>query len=108
MKANRCDSVFNLAERVNDEWVCEQQHAGRFSFYVDQKIPNKKAGMLFVCPGCCHLAALAFVKIDLHAVWMFDGNEAEPSLTPSVVHAKELGGCGWHGFLEQGFWKPCS
>lgn len=29
------------------------------------------------------------------------------SLTPSIIHSKELGGCGWHGWLKNGEFIEC-
>ncbi len=29
-------------------------------------------------------------------------DEATRSYSPSIVHNKDLGGCGWHGYLKNG------
>lgn len=33
--------------------------------------------------------------------WDWDGNEQEPTLTPSI-NCNGNGGCGWHGFMKAG------
>lgn len=36
--------------------------------------------------------------------WRWDGNVEEPTLEPSV---NCTGGCGWHGFVQQGEFREC-
>lgn len=47
---------------------------------------------------------------DAHGVpsWVWDGNVAQPTLTPSINCIKDEPrsyGCGWHGFLTRGDFK---
>lgn len=56
------------------------------------------------CAGCGHESYLT-VDGESHG-WKWDGNREHPTLTPSVFHTKEKGGCGWHGYLRSGEWVP--
>lgn len=45
------------------------------------------------------------------AGWQWDGDPKAPTLTPSInclaeKDGKKTGGCGWHGTLERGVFKP--
>lgn len=64
------------------------------------------AGILFRCPGCASLTFARFAPADAPS-WQWDGNRDAPTLTPSLHHTATLGGCGWHGFLTAGEFKPC-
>ncbi len=64
-------------------------------------------GLLYICP--CGCGALAHLNLRTPAnserpAWEWDGNELEPTLKPSIHRRKDLGGCGWHGFLRAGVW----
>lgn len=54
--------------------------------------------LIMICPGCGKRSGSAgnhsFDKTTL-------------SYTPSIVHDPKLGGCGWHGWLTNGEFKPC-
>lgn len=67
-------------------------------------------GYAFACPGCGSRSWLA-VGGDLHPCWSLTaGDFARPetaSLSPSILHAPQLGGCGWHGHLTAGEFRPC-
>lgn len=52
-------------------------------------------GLVWCCPKCGQATATA--NGHKH---VFDPKTN--SLSPSIVHAKELGGCGYHGFLING------
>jgi len=60
------------------------------------------AGLIFVCPGCRALSSILFVSIDKHPVWSWNGSKTRPTCTPSILHNKDKGGCGWHGYLTEG------
>lgn len=58
----------------------------------------------YVCPcGCKHVGVL---RAALHEKpsdgpsWLFDGNYADPTLTPSINHMGH-----WHGWLKKGWWE---
>lgn len=62
---------------------------------------NKNLGynqLVMVCPGCGQISASA----GKHKF-----NKETLSYHPSIVHNKELGGCGWHGWLTNGIFKEC-
>lgn len=62
---------------------------------------NKELGcyqLIIVCPGCGEKSASAGThKFDRETL----------SYTPSIIHDVNLGGCGWHGNLTNGEFKPC-
>lgn len=70
---------------------------------------ENQTGIAFRCPcGCGNEAWLPLAAVpensDLLPRWGFDGNEASPTLTPSIAFS---GGCRWHGFLTAGEWVSC-
>jgi len=54
--------------------------------------------LIIVCPSCGEISA-PMKKAGLR----FD--KETQSVTPSIVHNTEFGGCGWHGFLTNGEFK---
>jgi hypothetical protein len=52
--------------------------------------------MIMVCPGCGKVSGGNHIFDPLTI-----------SVTPSIVHNKDLGGCGWHGHLTNGIFTPC-
>lgn len=63
-------------------------------------------GLAFGCPCGCGESWVSVVKGPPtgkgHGPWGWDGNEASPSLQPSIRNT----GCTWHGYLEAGVFKP--
>jgi hypothetical protein len=60
-------------------------------------------GVIKLC-WCCPKCGMATTTANGHThIW----NRETKSLKPSIIHAKELGGCGWHGFLTNGMFKGC-
>jgi hypothetical protein len=57
-------------------------------------------GLVWCCPKCGQNTATA--NGHKHVF-----NPKTNSLTPSIVHNKDLGGCGYHGFLINGIFKEC-
>lgn len=54
--------------------------------------------LIIVCPGCGEKSSSAQThKWDAETL----------TYTPSIVHDKELGGCGWHGWLTKGIFTEC-
>lgn len=54
---------------------------------------EEKFQLSIICPGCGKQSASA------------GGHVYDPitqSYSPSIVHNKDLGGCGWHGWLKNG------
>ena len=72
--------------------------------WVDKNATGRKAGgWNFWCPGCN----------DLHGVddgWAFDGNEAAPTLSPSLLvkYGDHKGNARCHSFVEKGHFRYLS
>lgn len=68
-------------------------------------------GYGFACPGCGSRSFLALSTENPEPRWSVTaGDAAHPStvtLSPSIFHAVERGGCGWHGYLRGGVFVPC-
>lgn len=62
--------------------------------------------ILFVCPcGCGSLSNLPIKTGEKTAhSWSWDGNETQPTLSPSI---RQMIGCKYHGHLIQGVWSFC-
>lgn len=52
-----------------------------------------KLQLIIVCPGCGKISGSAGGHVF---------NPDTQSYHPSIVHNKDLGGCGWHGWLKDG------
>lgn len=86
---------------VNLMALVEAAAPGDFALSLDQN--GKAAAMIYQCPcGCGIVGRLRFRGSDsgVHPSWEFDGNEAAPTLKPSVDHVGH-----WHGWLTAGEWK---
>lgn len=68
-------------------------------------------GYGYACPGCGSLSFLAIGPENPSPRWLVTaGDVAKPetvSLSPSILHSVERGGCGWHGYLTNGVLAPC-
>lgn len=74
---------------------------GGFEYFVNAS-DKKVAGMIYSCPcGCGRIGALDF-KPSESPSWVWDGNEEEPTLSPSVHDVGH-----WHGYLKNGVWESC-
>ena len=81
---------------------------GSFRYYSLPDHPGRHAGLNFQCPcGCGDLLGIRFLndkgQVD-STCWTFDGNDAEPTCTPSIKHTDR---CQWHGFLTKGYFTTC-
>lgn len=54
---------------------------------------NNKKQLIICCPQCGKRSGSAGNHVY---------NEETKTYTPSIVHNKDLGGCGWHGWLRNG------
>ncbi len=54
--------------------------------------------LVWICPNCGERTSSARGHVHV-----FD--DKTNSLSPSIVHAKKLGGCGWHGWLKNGIFS---
>jgi hypothetical protein len=64
-------------------------------------------GFAFRCPCGCGQESWLPVRQEKEpeigrSTWLWDGNETEPTLTPSVFQSGLP--CQWHGFLRNGEW----
>jgi hypothetical protein len=68
-------------------------------------------GYGFACPGCASRSFLALNAENPPPRWSVTaGDVADPAtvtLSPSIFHTVERGGCGWHGYLTAGVFTPC-
>lgn len=59
--------------------------------------------LLFTCP--CGCGAIGGLPVRAGAGgWKWDGNETQPTTTPSI---KMVSPCVWHGYLTKGVFVPC-
>lgn len=63
-------------------------------------------GYGFACPGCGSKSYLALDEENPPPRWSVTaGDIRKPdavSLSPSILHDRSKGGCGWHGYLTRG------
>lgn len=76
---------------------------GTFSYYKNMQ--GHVAGLLYICPcGCGASGSLAFrASGDVgkeYPKWIWNGNKAQPTLSPSIHHVGH-----WHGWLQGGIFK---
>lgn len=68
----------------------------------------KEAALWFYCPCGCGVRRCIIVGIRQQSVaipsWNWNGSLRDPSLTPSVNQT----GCGWHGWLRDGYWETAA
>jgi hypothetical protein len=81
---------------------------GLARYYALPDHPGKHAGLNFQCPcGCGALLGVRFLnaqgQVDA-SCWTFDGDDQQPTCTPSIRH---MDGCQWHGYLHRGTFVAC-
>ncbi len=68
-------------------------------------------GYGYACAGCGARSFLAIGAENSQPRWIVTGGDfARPegvTLSPSIFHTTERGGCGWHGYLRAGRFEPC-
>ena len=57
---------------------------------------NNLKQLIICCPQCGKTSGSAGNHIY---------NEETKTYSPSIIHSKDLGGCGWHGWLINGEFK---
>jgi hypothetical protein len=66
--------------------------------------------LAIACPGCGRRSSLPLVA-GYRSRWTVTGGDvrapASLTLSPSIWHRIEDGGCGWHGYLRNGVFEPC-
>jgi len=97
-----------LFDAWKNDTLRESEHQGHYEF-CDVQVrgadgERTERRMAWVCPGACksfNLLPIRPVGGDVQS-WAFDGNEAAPTLHPSINHV----GC-WHGWLKAGEFTSC-
>lgn len=68
-------------------------------------------GYGYACAGCGSRSYLALSDDNPGPRWdVTAGDPRKPetvTLSPSISHTVERGGCGWHGYLTMGEFRPC-
>lgn len=57
-----------------------------------------KTQLIIVCPGCGAISSSRGSHVY---------NRETKSYHPSIVHDRNYGGCGWHGWLTNGIFTQC-
>jgi hypothetical protein len=78
------------------------ERAGDFAYLFDAD--ECVVGLMYRCPcGCGRQGALLFGgRASIEAVWEWDGNLDEPTVTPLIRRRTP---CRWTGQLSAGFWR---
>lgn len=72
-------------------------------FYHIKNEEFQTQGVMIRCAGC---GLESYLPLDPPHGWKLE-QENPLTLSPSVFHTKERGGCGWHGWLRHGVWESC-
>lgn len=64
-----------------------------------------EGGYMYWCPGCGKRSFLNTENPSERPFWRQTGTEEQLTFSPSLHHAKQLGGCGWHGYLKRGIFS---
>jgi len=104
------DNLMKLTD-LNPNWVGA---GGPGISHADRTPVEKRSGvgMSFDCPcGCGERTYISFENPvdgkpklgDNRPFWKRTGDDFESiTISPSIYKPKEKGGCGWHGFIENG------
>jgi hypothetical protein len=89
----------------------EAGHGALFLWRFAEK--GRVAGhMMIKCPGCGRASAMHVRApgvphpADMDS-WLIKFDNNAITLEPSISHATENGGCGWHGWLREGVYNKC-
>lgn len=108
--------MIEMVRDNRDSWP-EDEPKGSFDIELGTlKDYASTAHIIFVCPNgrwCSILLGSTFVdrsSPDRLCVWQWNGNLEKPTITPSInciaeKDGKPTGGCGWHGFIDNGIMK---
>lgn len=87
-----------LTNRTTDDWPnWKDGDYCTYTAYGDAE--NKPIGIHFKCPGCGSVIGIGSPYGD-RAGWTIDFTTLTAS--PSILHDRSKGGCGWHGHLVNG------
>lgn len=85
----------------------------RANMFADDVTPGsfkiKEDGTYILCECPCGCGMLMNLPIysdqkTVNPSWHWDGDREKPTLSPSI---RDLAGCKFHGFLQQGVWTFC-
>ena len=88
MVVNVYDVPFKTIESTGDTDDMKPGEAIVFDYSDGTK------GLILCCPNCGRASSSSTGNPKY--------NEATQTVTPSIIHDKALGGCGWHGHLKNG------
>lgn len=70
--------------------------------WQNKELPSRYLWFTCAC-GCGRVGCIPVSTNPLQGEWKWDGNETEPTLTPSIFSTGWP--CKWHGFLTSGTWR---
>jgi hypothetical protein len=90
-----------LTENANaldlDHWTDLQDHQ---YLLLQEYSTDKLCSIVFKCPGCKQpLSVTNTVEVG-RAHWEIDFETM--TVSPSILHDRSKGGCGWHGYMKAG------
>ncbi len=81
------------------------------SFWMTEPGDGDVVAMWFWCPSgsgqMCRIELGVKHKPITSPSWDWNGSTTEPTLKPSVNIAPSASGPGWHGWLQDGYWRAC-
>lgn len=84
----------------------QNSQPGWFEIVTDNSNTRRYTWIHYNCPcGCGSVGQLPLVKMGSphnDHTWEWDGNEAKPTLSPSI---RRLIDCKFHGWLRAGVWS---
>jgi hypothetical protein len=106
MKLTWTEDIFALS-KVDSNGYHVNEHLPAGAAQWARGANGNIANLLFMCPCGCHVLRSVSVQKGINtpgAAWGWDGNESEPTLTPSI---RVTTGCQWHGHLVKGDFVKC-
>lgn len=95
------------ARAVSGSAFCDDTQPGDITTFEPDGTVEELA---IACPGCGRRSLLPLVS-GYNCRWtVVSGDVRDPAsltLSPSIFHRAEDGGCGWHGYLKNGVFESC-
>lgn len=98
--------AFNtFAWREPGGFACDDYEDGAAQWFIPPET-DKLRYLDYICPCGCKDWRSIPVEVHDGNGWLWDGNETEPTLVPSILHNPGEKGvrCHWHGYLTRGEW----
>jgi hypothetical protein len=89
MKLTTLNNTINSWEELQD---------GEYGLLTEYKTDNK-CSLIFKCLGCGKPLTISIIGGSTNT-WRIDFETL--TAKPSILHDREKGGCGWHGYLTNG------